>query len=372
MTQLANAVQPEASAPAGQAFKMQVISRNAIPPIQSIVQGGEVHELGELRDFRWNDQLRSFIPPDARFSVSWVRLQDGEVLQPHVHPIVSMMVFYAGAGRMLGDLERTVAKDDVVVVPSGCSHGFVGGPEGLYGLSIQFGEGLYTKPEAPRVLFLNEEHSLESLLAYNETRIREFGERRVFEMLENGTLEDARRRKVYLDALQIWVDGNQTLLFSRQATCADPTYEKVFFHHMQEEIGHDLLHKNRAEGEGHAESKMRDAVMEAITNWFAYQMYVLDNAEKAAIIHLVIENASVIYHTKAMPVLSKFVNKEYFDVHVEADDEHAAMGVELLRHESPGTYQRLQEIVGEAWDMIGAMTDRLVELTLAVPEDGAR
>lgn len=365
MTQLAHATQLESAAPAGQVFKMQVISRNAIPPIQSITQGGEVHELGELRDFRWNDQLRSFIPPDARFSVSWVRLQDGEVLQPHVHPIHSMMVFYAGSGQMLGDLERPVAKDDVVVVPSGCSHGFVGGPEGLHGLSIQFGEGLYTRPDAPRVLFMDQEHSLDSLLAYNEKRIREFEQGRIFELLADGTLEDPQRRKVYLDALQIWVDGNQTLLFSRQATCADPTYQKVFFHHMQEEIGHDLMHRDRAEGEGEPESKMRDAVMEAVTNWFAYQMYVLDNAEKTAIIHLVIENASVVYHTRAMPILSKFVNKEYFDVHVEADDEHAAMGVALLRNESPSTYKRLTEIVGEAWDMIGAMTDRLVEITLA-------
>jgi hypothetical protein len=95
-------------------------------------------------------------------------------------------------------------------------------------------------------------------------------------------------------------------------------------------------------------------------------MYILDNAEKTAIIHLVIENASAIYHARAMPVRSKYISQEYFDVHVEADDVHAAMGVELLRSESPATYGQLQKIVGEAWDMIGAMTDRLVELTRAV------
>ncbi len=365
MTQLTQAMPLESAAPASQAFKMQVVSRSAIPPIQSITQGGEVHELGELRDFRWNDQLRGFIPPDARFSVSWVRLKEGEVLQPHVHPIHSMMVFYAGSGQMLGDLERPVAKDDVVVVPSGCAHGFVGGPQGLHGLSIQFGEGLYTRPDAPRVLFMDEEHNLDTLLAYNEQRIREFEQRPLFALLESGALEDPKKRQVYLDALQIWVDGNQTLLFSRQATCADPTYQQVFFRHMQEELGHDLMHQNRAEGPAKPAPVMRDAVMEAVTNWFAYQMYILDNAEKAAIIHLVIENASIVYHTRAMPVLAKFVNKEYFDVHVEADDEHAAMGIALLRNECPSTYKRLTEIVGEAWDMIGAMTDRLVELTQA-------
>ena len=347
--------------------QMQVISRDAIPPIHSIEQGGEVHELGELRDFRWNDQLRSFMPADSQFSVSWVRLKHDEVLQPHVHPVGSMMIFYAGSGLMLGDLSRPVAKEDVVVVPAGCEHGFVGGPEGLYGLSIQFGEGLYTNPEQPRVLFMDEEHSLSTLLAYNEERIREFEQRAIFELLADGTLADPARRKVYLDALQIWVDGNQSLLFSRQATCMDPTYSKMFMRHMQEEIGHDVLHKERADG-AHAEGPgMRDSIMEAVTNWFAYQMYVLDNAEKTAIIHLVIENASAVYHARAMPVLSKYISQEYFDVHVEADDVHAAMGIELLRQESPRTYARLQQVVGEAWDMIGAMTDRLVELTRAAP-----
>jgi hypothetical protein len=94
-------------------------------------------------------------------------------------------------------------------------------------------------------------------------------------------------------------------------------------------------------------------------------MHVLDNVEKTAIIHLVIENASAAYHARAMPVLAKYTNQQYFDVHVEADHEHAAMGVALLGQESPRTYARLKDIVGEAWDMVGAMVDRVAELTHA-------
>jgi hypothetical protein len=36
-----------------------------------------------------------------------------------------------------------------------------------------------------------------------------------------------------------------------------------------------------------------------------------------------------------------------------------------LRREAPETYARLERVVGEAWDMLGAMTDRLVEVTRA-------
>jgi len=110
---------------------------------------------------------------------------------------------------------------------------------------------------------------------------------------------------------------------------------------------------------------VRDSIMEAITNWFTYQMFVLDNAEKAAIIHLVIENASAAYHRAARPVLGKYVNNHYFDVHIDGDAEHAAMGERLLGRETPQTYARLKSVVDEAWNMIGAMTDRVVELTRA-------
>lgn len=347
--------------------QFQVISRNAIPPLRSVEQDGELHDLGELRDFRWNETLRDFMPDSSRFSVSWVRLAAGETLKPHVHPIHSMMVFYRGAGEMLGDSPRPVAKDDVVVVPAGCTHGFVAGEQDLHALSIQFGEGLYTTPEKPRVLFAGEEATLKGLLEHNEMRRLAFLKRPIFDLLRDGTLEDANRRKVYMDTLQIWVDGNQALLYSRQANCADEEFRSVFLKHMQEEVGHDAMHRDRAEGKVEASEEPADAVMAAITNWFTYQMYVLDNAEKAAIIHLVIENASATYHEVARPALARYLNDEYFDVHVEADANHAAMGEALLRNETLKTYARLREIVDEAWDMIGAMTDRVVELTRAAP-----
>jgi hypothetical protein len=343
--------------------RIHVISRETIPSLHQVSENGTLHDLGELKDFRWNDELKEFLPPESEFSASWVRLGPGEVLQPHVHPIQSMMVFYAGSGQMLGDLTAPIAEDTVVVVPAGCRHGFVGGPDGLCGLSIQFGQGLYTQPEAPRVAFVGDGPSLDSLLAYNRKRLAEFAEKPIFELLSDGTLDDPHKRKVYLDTLQIWVDGNQSLLFSRQSSTVDPVYAAMFLKHFQEEVGHEVLHRERADGSLSGSS--RDVVMEAITNWFTYQMFVLDDCEKTAIIHLVIENASSAYHQKARPALAKYTSEHYFDVHVHADSEHAAMGEALLGQETAETYQRLQRMIGEAWDMLGAMTDRLVQVTRA-------
>lgn len=345
--------------------RVHVVAKATIPPIHEVEEGGEIHSLGELRDFRWSDQLRSFMPSPDDLSISWVQLADGETLAPHRHPTQSMMVFYAGAGQMLGDRQGAVKEGDVVVVPAGREHGFRGGPGGLYALSIQFGKGLYTDPGAPRVHFSTEADSFDALLAYNEERVVEFTKRPIFELFLDGTLDDAKRRKVFMDTLQIWVDGNQMLLFSRQATTRDPAYERVFLEHMREELGHEVMHRNRADGTGH-DAKVRDPIMEAITNWFAYQMYVLDNAEKTAIIHLVIERASAAYHRRARPALAKYLNEEYFEVHVDADDGHAAMGENLLRQAAPRSYASLRRIIGEAWDMIGAMTDRVEQVTRAV------
>ncbi|WP_155769581.1 hypothetical protein [Mycobacterium asiaticum] len=348
-----------------------VVPRDSIPAIRTVEQDGVTHVLGELRDFRWHQGLAEFLPPGSEFGISWVRLQAGETLDVHVHPIQSMMIFFAGSGTLNGDLTRQVGAGNVVVVPPGCHHGFTAGRQGLSGISIQFGAGLYTEPEQPRVLFADpaaEAGAHAQLLAWNRDRIEEFGRLPVFDLLADGTLEDPTKRKVYQDALQIWVDGNQTLLFSRQASVRDPIFEKAFFGHMTEELGHDVLHADRAdpdEENAADQEQFRDPIIEAVTDWFAHQMFVLDDVEKAAIVHLVIENASSVYHRKAMPVLAKYLNNNYFELHVEADDEHAAIGEELIRRAGPRTYQRLQQVLGEAWAMIGAMTNRLVELTRA-------
>jgi mannose-6-phosphate isomerase-like protein (cupin superfamily) len=347
--------------------QIQVISRNAIPPMRSVEQLGEVPELGELRDFRLNEQLRSFMPEATRFAVSWVRLAPGEPMHETVHEHHSLMVFYRGSGEMLGELTRKVQKDDVVVVPAGCRHGFVGGAQGLWALSIQFGEGSYTAPEKPELLMTTPTDTLEELLAHNEQRRQVFLQRPIFALLADGTLDDPSKRKAFVAALQIWQDGNPTLLFTRQASCTDPTYKQAFLRHLREEIGETLESGEYALDA--APPQTNDAVMDAVTSWFTYQMYVLDNAEKTALIHLVIAKASDTYHEHARPVLSRHPDGGYADERM-AEERDPLEVEQLLAMETPKTYARLKEVVDEAWEMIGAMTDRLVELTAAAPSTG--
>ena len=140
--------------------EVQVIARNDIPAIHSITQNGEVHNLGEVRDFQWHDVLREFLPSNKLISFSWVHLKPGERLLPHAHPMKSIIILVKGSGRLTGQKNLPLKEGDIVITPPNCSHGFDGGEDGAYGFSVQFEEGIYTDPENARVKFLEDEKSL--------------------------------------------------------------------------------------------------------------------------------------------------------------------------------------------------------------------
>ncbi|EKD76949.1 MAG: hypothetical protein ACD_42C00524G0001, partial [uncultured bacterium] len=231
----------------------------------------------------------------------------------------------------------------------------------LWALSIQFGVGLYTDPKNPRVTFLENNCTFESLLALNQRCIEEFKQCRFLTMLTDSTLNNSNKRQRYVDALQIWSDSNQDLLFARQGTTSDTTFTPIFLQHMFEEVGHDRVHADRGEKFKSGATLTEDPIIEAVANWFICQMFRKDNTEKAALIHLVIENGSDIYHKIARPILKATVNDHYFELH-EADTEHAKLGLQLLNHLSAAQYKELHHIVEKGWKMLACMTNRVCEL----------
>lgn len=335
---------------------VQIVKRAAIPAITSIEEGGEVHQLGELRDFNWSEPLKSFLDGGSGFSASWVQLAHGEVLEPHTHPVLSMMVFYAGKGQMLGDLTQPLEGDEVVVVPAGCLHGFVGGPPGLYALSIQFAHGLYTTPEQPRVVFSKEDESLAPLLELSQQRAEAFQAKPLFELLASSA-QPARRRAL-TEALRVWLDGMEPLSVSRYASCNDPTYQAAFREHLLTFIEPGTAPSTRG-------SAARDPALEALTHWFSHQMYVLDNAEKTAIVCLVVDRVNALLRSAVSRAWGESVGGELFGALGRDADARIAQGVQLLAHGTPAMYTRWKDLVSEAWDMADAMTDRVTATALS-------
>jgi hypothetical protein len=345
---------------------VQIIKRAAIPAITSIEEGGEVHLLGELRDFNWSEPLKTFLGHGSGFSASWVQLAEAEVLKPHTHPVLSMMVFYAGSGQMIGDLSQALSGDEVVVVPAGCLHGFVGGPGGLYALSIQFARGLYTTPERPRVVFSRDDESLANLLELSQQRAQAFQTRRLFELLEGAAPGSSAaalaKRRALSDALRIWLDGMETLTISRYASCNDPVYQPAFREHLV-----TCIEPGRSIEPGKPPSRReaaRDPALEALTHWFSHQMYVLDNAEKTAIVCLVVDRVNGLLRSAAARAWGDAPTSELFGALGLHADARLARDSELLAHGTPAMYARWKELVLEAWDMAEAMSDRVLAMAL--------
>jgi hypothetical protein len=200
--------------------------------------------------------------------------------------------------------------------------------------------------------------NLEALVAHSMARQKIFVRSSVFSaMTERRTLEDARQRNVILACARRFSTNFQTLLFTRQALCVDPKFQPTFLRHLTEEIGHDKLL-----AADDMPAPIDDAVFEAIVTWFSYQMVVLDNVERTALMHLVLEVAGDHFHAVAAPYLREKVRSGYFDVHAELDAGHANMGVELLDGLGPATYQRLAGIVDRGWDMMEATFERVSQL----------
>jgi hypothetical protein len=197
--------------------------------------------------------------------------------------------------------------------------------------------------------------TLPGLLEKNEVLAAKVLANPYFRMIREGGLDSERMRGLFRDRLRVFCDAFQTFLFVRQATCEDESYKGVFAEHLLEEIGHNDLMKVTGE------KRRFDAVLEATSNWFCHQMLVQDNVGKAAI-HLVLETGGDYFHNLAKPTFDEDVSAEYFRTHAEDDERHKQMSIDLLGNQTPSTYERLDQTVVDAWNMIDAMTRRIHEL----------
>jgi hypothetical protein len=196
--------------------------------------------------------------------------------------------------------------------------------------------------------------TFEQLIAHNDVRADQFRNHAIFSMLRDQTFADGAKRERLMAYIARFSSNFQTLLFLRQGLSADPRFNEVSARHLSAEIGHDALVRNNG-----SSVRVQDTIFEAILGWFNYQMIVLDNAEKTALMHLVLETGGDCFHTVAARSLGPHVDSPYFDIHAEADAAHARLGEDLLRDLGPPTYRRLATVVDQGWDMIDALIDRV-------------
>lgn len=113
-------------------------NRSDIPGITQMHVEGEVRNLGIVKHFKKIPLLAEQLP--AHFAIAWVHLEPGEVLETHTHDVASMIIAAEGSASSQGDTEITFHGGDAVFIPAWNLHGFTGGKNGFWGLSIQFNE----------------------------------------------------------------------------------------------------------------------------------------------------------------------------------------------------------------------------------------
>jgi hypothetical protein len=202
--------------------------------------------------------------------------------------------------------------------------------------------------------------TFEQLIAYNTALFEQHQRHRVFQLFTDGTLEDPEKREMFFACLQAFARQFQTILFARQAHCADERYGRLFRKHLHEEIGHDdVLQQDRGRSE-----EVWDPVLEGTAAWFISRMMVLDNIEKLAIVHLVLESSGAHMGSVSKAPMRRFGSADYFGLHDEIDASHVTIALEPLRRQPPETIARLMVVIEQAWRMLDTHAERMAALVL--------
>lgn len=346
--------------------RFEVVKREDIPTIRTVEVGGKEYLLGVLKDFRKDERLAQFMPADSGTSISWTRLEPGEVLEIHTHPVPSMIVICEGTGRTIGDEERDIAEGDVVMVPIGSRHGFVGTGTGFWALSVQFEpRGLYEDPADPWVTFIEEdtpqvvpEDGMAELMARHAQHLDTFLTHPLFLLAHSGRLQAPGVRARLLDCLQVWSTHFQKMVMARVVVSHQPRFAELAQAHQREESGHDhALSMNRRDAR-----PVWDPVLESTASWFVGKMLSLSDLERLVLVHLVVEGAGSVFYREMLPYLSTAETRAHFEPHLDADVEHVAMAVELLQRTPVADWRPLFEIQKRGWAMMRTMLGRMVEL----------
>ncbi|MGC2404696.1 MAG: cupin domain-containing protein [Acidobacteriaceae bacterium] len=348
---------------------MRIVSREDLPSISSVQAGNAQHNLGIVKDFHASEALAAFVPDLARLSLSWVYLDPGQELALHAHPTKSMIIVAQGTGRVSGDLVGEIRAGDIVVVPPGARHGFVGdAPEGFWALSVQFeGAGLYENTDSPRVAFADSA-SMALIVAENEHYMQVFDRSALVEIARSCTEPDGTRlTERLLDSLQPWSDQFQRLIAQRAAAEDDPAMRLLAQAHLEEELGHNRLLEQSRLGRKNVDW---DPLVAAAAAWFIDRMSVASSVERTVLAHLVLEGSGMVFHRAAM---ESFPGNAYFEEHGENDIRHLKMGYEALAGRTDWTVDEVLEVMRKGWDMMTLLADRVADLVRALlNDDGIR
>lgn len=346
-------------------LKMQVVSRDLIPLLNSVMVNNKGHNLGKLLDFRKHPSLSAFIPDQARVSMSWVSLNSGEVLETHKHPTASMIIVCEGEGRVVGDCEQPLKAGDIVIVPPNSFHGFIGeGKTGFWALSVQFeGMGLYEDASMPRVEFRKNDQPLyvngvDQLFLQHKVWEAKFEKNPLMLLARSSKLNDPEIKTRLLEALNYWSDWFQKIITARMAMGGKAEFFDAAEQHLQEEIGHNKILYGIRQNKS---VSYWDPLLDSAATWFHHQMISDTDEDKTVLIHLVLEGASTQFHTAAKEY---FGEHNFFELHSTLDEDHFGMGLKLLEKVEHIDIPHLLIVLNQGWAVFNIIAAQMAHYAL--------
>ena len=337
------------------------IPRDQLESIHEVVVNGVTENLGVLKNFGANKILKSKLP--EYFSAAWVHLKSGERLNNHKHESDSMIIMTEGEGFATGAVEKDLIAGDIVYIPAGETHGFMGGGrEGFWALSIQFEDmSLYEDANNPKVAFIgndiaHKDSALDKLHSLNEECIANFKKNEIFSKEVSELMSEKERLAILKDCLQVMSDSFQRLMFSRMALSKDEKYRKIFFEHFIDELGHDTDLKAERDNR----EKTWDPILEASTFWFFGKNFLIDDPERVVMIQMVLEKGASLFYGHFSKKLD--IKSDHIEKHCDMDEGHDKLGVDLLEQESDQKLESLQGLLKESWSMLDLFLGRTAEL----------
>ncbi|MFC3031129.1 cupin domain-containing protein [Pseudoalteromonas fenneropenaei] len=351
---------------------VSLVKRDDIPSMRTIEVNGVEHWLGHVKDFTKHQDLQAFLPKDNRISMAWVRLEAGEQLDEHVHPVESMILICEGGAKTLGDVETDMVAGDALLVPPTRPHGFIGAePSGFWGLSLQFdSRGLYediadpwaTFHEDENYLVQNADNIVDKLFQTNDKFKDRFDKHRLFALVKKGLLKQPHAKQRFLDCFQVWSNHFQKMVFFRYLTTNSKLHSDIAWEHLLEEFGHNKsLESSRKQ-----HTEIFDPILEATSNWFSSAMQRISDQQKLVLVHLVVEASATIFYKHLAPEMSSDTSSEHFHSHESDDHHHVKMGYDHIRRHTPTLQEaeQLFRIQEQGWSMLMAVMSRIADLVV--------
>jgi hypothetical protein len=203
-------------------------------------------------------------------------------------------------------------------------------------------------------------YSLDSLIEHNEAFKAQFKDNLLFKLIESGQISAENNREAFLNYMQVWANYFQKAMLLKTALCDDPSFSAIVKQHFEEEYGHDkLLADDRKKV-----FKNKDAILEAVCNWFPSKILSFNQYEQVVVMNLCLEGAANVFYKYAISLLDPAKQSKYFQAHHDVDEGHEKMGITLLEALSEKQYSRLFMVQEEAWAMINALLKRIGELSI--------